>query len=157
MLWLVLKIRRSKNDHRKIYLTDLDSPRRELSTGGLGIIIALSVCWQINFCVHLLGVHSSCITCMYTQTRYYWAYAHQLWLPSTNNKFDNKPRHLRRTWDLGTRIFGEANLILLQPFLFGNYLERYLKKRPTQVTQNWTKMIWILLAVSFLYVVSDMM
>ena len=28
---------------------DLDSPRRELSNGGLGIVVALLVRWQIDF------------------------------------------------------------------------------------------------------------
>ena len=29
---------------------DLDSPHRELSNGGLEIVVALLVCWQIIFC-----------------------------------------------------------------------------------------------------------
>ena len=45
----------------KIYLEDLDSPRRELSNGGLGIVVALLVCWGINFCVHISDAQSSCI------------------------------------------------------------------------------------------------
>ena len=44
----------------KLDQADLDSPRRELSNGGLGIVIALLVCWQIILCVLLLGVQSSC-------------------------------------------------------------------------------------------------
>ena len=36
-------------DYTKIYSEDLDSPRRELSSGGLGIVVTLPVCWQINF------------------------------------------------------------------------------------------------------------
>ena len=31
--------------------TDLNSPCRELSNGGLGIVVALLVFWQIIFCV----------------------------------------------------------------------------------------------------------
>ena len=36
-------------------IADLDSPRQELSNGGLRIIVALLVCWQIDFRVFLLG------------------------------------------------------------------------------------------------------
>ena len=32
-----------------MYPEDLNSPRRELSNGGLGIVVALLVCWQIDF------------------------------------------------------------------------------------------------------------
>ena len=32
-----------------MYPADLDSPRRELSNCGLGIVVALLVRWQINF------------------------------------------------------------------------------------------------------------
>ena len=45
----------------KTVKADLDSPRRELSHGGLGIVVTLLVRWQIFFCVRLLGVQSSCI------------------------------------------------------------------------------------------------
>ena len=48
---LVLKIKRSKNGHRKIDPADLNSSRQELSNGGLGIVVALLVCWQIDFFV----------------------------------------------------------------------------------------------------------
>ena len=43
----------------KLDQADLDSPCQELSTGGLGIAVALSFCWQINVCVRLRGVQSS--------------------------------------------------------------------------------------------------
>ena len=33
----------------KIYLADLDSPRRELSIGGLESLVALLVRWYIDF------------------------------------------------------------------------------------------------------------
>ena len=33
----------------KIDPADLDSPRRELSNGGVKIVVALLVHWQINF------------------------------------------------------------------------------------------------------------
>ena len=37
----------------KIVPEDLNSPRRELSNGGLEIVVALLVCWQIDFlCAH---------------------------------------------------------------------------------------------------------
>ena len=40
-------------DHTKLDQAHLDSPRRELSNGGLGFVVALLVCWQIIFvCVH---------------------------------------------------------------------------------------------------------
>ena len=41
-------------------MLDLDSRYREFSNGGLGIVVALLVCWQIDFCVHLAGRQSSC-------------------------------------------------------------------------------------------------
>ena len=37
-----------KNDHTKIYTEDLDSPRRELSNGGLVFVVALMVFSRIN-------------------------------------------------------------------------------------------------------------
>ena len=43
MFSLVLKIKRSKNDHRKIDRADLNSPPKELSNGGLGIVVTLVV------------------------------------------------------------------------------------------------------------------
>ena len=36
-------------DDTKPYLNDLDSPRRELSSGGLGFVVALMVCLEIIF------------------------------------------------------------------------------------------------------------
>ena len=36
-------------DDAKPYLEELDSPRQELSNGGLGFIVALLVRWQIDF------------------------------------------------------------------------------------------------------------
>ena len=39
----------------KIYLADLDSPRRELSNGGLKSVVALLVCWQIDFLSARIG------------------------------------------------------------------------------------------------------
>ena len=41
----VIKNERPKIDHTKIDKADLDSSRRELSVGGLGFVVALSVCW----------------------------------------------------------------------------------------------------------------
>ena len=38
----------------------LDSPRRELSNGGLGIVVALLVRWEINVCMFILEIQSSC-------------------------------------------------------------------------------------------------
>ena len=35
--------------HTKIYQANLDSPNRELSNGGLGIVVALLLRWQIIF------------------------------------------------------------------------------------------------------------
>ena len=39
----------------KIVKADLDSPRRELSNGGLGIVVALLVHWQIIFLSARIG------------------------------------------------------------------------------------------------------
>ena len=44
----------------KMHLTDLNSPRRELSNGGLRIVVALLVHWQIILCVIILENQSSC-------------------------------------------------------------------------------------------------
>ena len=37
-------------DFTKIVTADLNSPRRELSYGGLGIVVTHLVRWQIIFC-----------------------------------------------------------------------------------------------------------
>ena len=43
-------------NHAKIGTAYLDSPRRELSNGGLGIVVALTVFSEINFsCVFTVG------------------------------------------------------------------------------------------------------
>ena len=42
-------------------LEDLNSPRQELSNGGLEIVVALLVRWQIDIsCVCTVGAQSSC-------------------------------------------------------------------------------------------------
>ena len=48
-------------DQTKIDTADLDSPRRELSNGGLGFVVALSVRWELIFRVSAQDVQSSCI------------------------------------------------------------------------------------------------
>ena len=48
----------SKINLIKIYQVDLNSPRQELSNGGLGIAVALLVRWQIDC---LCACHSSAI------------------------------------------------------------------------------------------------
>ena len=55
MFSLVSKIKRSKINSTKTYQADLDSPRRELSNGGLGIVAALLVTGKSIFCVFILG------------------------------------------------------------------------------------------------------
>ena len=40
----------------KLDQADLDSPRRELSNGGLKIVVALKIFRELIFCVFLLGV-----------------------------------------------------------------------------------------------------
>ena len=55
MFSLVLKIKWSKNDYRKIDRADMNSPRQELSSGGLGIVVALLVRWQIDFLLARIG------------------------------------------------------------------------------------------------------
>ena len=42
-------------DHTEIDTADLDSPRRELSNGGLKSVVALLVRWQINFLSARIG------------------------------------------------------------------------------------------------------
>ena len=44
----------------KLIRIGLNSPRREFSNLGLGIVVALLVRWKIGFCVFLLGIQSSC-------------------------------------------------------------------------------------------------
>ena len=50
-----------KNDDTNMYPEDLHSPRRELSNGGLGTIVALWFIRELIFRVFLLGVQSSCM------------------------------------------------------------------------------------------------
>ena len=47
-------------DFTKIVKAELDSPRQELSNGGLGIVVALSVFSEIVFLCACTGVQSSC-------------------------------------------------------------------------------------------------
>ena len=49
MFSIVLKIKRSKNDHKEIDHLYLNSPRQEFFNGGLGIVVALLVCSGISF------------------------------------------------------------------------------------------------------------
>ena len=46
---LFLKINSPKNGDIKIGTTPMDAHRRKLSNGGLGSVVALSVCWEIDF------------------------------------------------------------------------------------------------------------
>ena len=42
--------------HTRICTSDLNCPRRELSNGGLGFVLALLVRWQVDFlCVYTGG------------------------------------------------------------------------------------------------------
>ena len=45
----VSKHEKSKINFTKVYMAYVDSPCRELSNGGLGIVVALLVRWGINF------------------------------------------------------------------------------------------------------------
>jgi len=62
----------------------------------------------------------------YAWSQYYRVYVYQL--DFLKNQFRYKPRHLRRTWYLGTRIFDKANPNLLGVILFEHYLESYFEK-----------------------------
>ena len=42
-------------DHTKIDPADLNSPCRDISNGGLGIVVALLVRWQIDFLLARIG------------------------------------------------------------------------------------------------------
>ena len=46
-------------------------------------------------------------------------------LNKLKNQFAIDPSHLRRVWDLETRVFDEANPLLSGLFLFGHYFESY--------------------------------
>ena len=48
MFSLVSKVKRPKINFTIIYHEDLDSPHQELSNGGLGVVVTLLVCWQID-------------------------------------------------------------------------------------------------------------
>ena len=53
----------------KIVKADLDSPRRELSNGGLGIAVTLLVRWQIIFvCASTGGPIQLYDVCVYART-----------------------------------------------------------------------------------------
>ena len=39
-----------------MYQADLDSPREDFSVRGLGFVVALSVRWQVDFCVRPPGI-----------------------------------------------------------------------------------------------------
>ena len=70
----------------------------------------------------------------------------------------HNPKHIRKIWDLSTRVLEEANPNLLGIFLFGRYLERYFEKRGQKwTTQKYTQQTWILLAGNFSCVVSDLL
>ena len=56
MFSLVSKTKRSKINFTKLYQADLDSTRRELSDGGLGIAVTLLVRWKIDFLSDYTGV-----------------------------------------------------------------------------------------------------
>ena len=47
ILEVILK-KEAKIGHKKMYPTDLNSPRQEHSNGGLGIVVVLLVRWEIN-------------------------------------------------------------------------------------------------------------
>ena len=49
VIWNVIFKKGSKMNFTKILETDLDSPCRDLSNGGLGIFLALLVCWGVIF------------------------------------------------------------------------------------------------------------
>ena len=42
-------------DHTKIYTEDLNSPRREFSNGGLGIVVALTLFQELIFSYVSIG------------------------------------------------------------------------------------------------------
>ena len=46
----------------KTVTEDLNSPRRELSNGGLRIVVTLLVCWEIDFLCVLADRQSGCTT-----------------------------------------------------------------------------------------------
>ena len=57
IIWKVI-LKRSKINFTKIVKACLNSPRQEFSNGGLGIVVVLLVCRQIDFfaCVSLIGI-----------------------------------------------------------------------------------------------------
>ena len=61
------------------------------------------------------------------------------------NQFPNKPRHLRRTWDLDMSVFDKANPALPGTFRFGLYLESYFEYRGQKwIAQKCTQQIYCL-------------
>ena len=55
VIWKVILKKRSNMDHIKIDTAYLDSPCQELSVRGLGFVVALMVCWEIDSCMRSLG------------------------------------------------------------------------------------------------------
>ena len=50
--------KRSKLVHSKLFPADLDSPRRELSVRGFGLVVDLTFFWELICCVLLLRVQA---------------------------------------------------------------------------------------------------
>ena len=86
----------------------------------------------------------------YARARYYLAHADHLDLLKLKNQFTIDPRHLRKVWDLGTRIFDEANPILPGIFLLEPCFHLFKKNsRSKNDHRNYTRKIWILLVEGF--------
>ena len=67
--------------------------------------------------------------CWYAPIRHYQAHEYQLdFLNQLKNKFAIDPRHLRRIWDINTRVFDEAKPNLPGISFFGRYLESDFEK-----------------------------
>ena len=61
-------------DPTKMTHVYLDSPSRELSNGGLGVVVALLVRWGIIFCVRISDAQSSCRIQLHSPSVRHWNY-----------------------------------------------------------------------------------
>ena len=137
MFSLVLKMcRRSKDDHRKIYLEDLDSPRREIFICGLRFIVALLVPWQIDSLsarierpiqLHVLYYVTCTISSRDAESVQYFFYKVVLRLTKLSALKNERLRQaLERSNDQGDEI-GK----ILNKLLFYYALQQFLEKRLT--------------------------
>ena len=102
MFLLVSKNKRPKNDHRKMCPKDLDSPRQELSNGGLGIVVTLLVRWQIDFFVYVSLIGKPTVWSLFVVSTNWYIRRMQtnsfILCPLSTNKHYLKWNYLDQNW-----------------------------------------------------------